>query len=377
VGPVSFEAAEALYDQARDAVERRQYDLAMTQFDRLIDAKTARIDAAMYWKAYVQAKVADRTAALTTLAALQKDFARSRWVKDAKALEMEIRQAAGQPVNAEAQNDEELKLLALRGLMQSDPETTLPILERMLTGSNSLRVKDRALFVLSQSRSPRARDVIVAIAKGNDNPDLQAKAIQYLGVLGTAESRDVLAEIYRTSSDLAVKRAILRSYMTLGDRDRLAALAKSEASVELRTEAVRQLGAMGAGAALADLYQTETSPEVKKRILRGMAMGGGSDRLIAIVKSEKDPDLRKTAIQSLGMTRRGGSTEALTSLYASDTTQDVREAVIQALFLQQQAKALVDLARAEKNPELKKSIVSKLATMRSKESTDYLLELLK
>ena len=40
---------------------------------------------------------------------------------------------------------------------------------------------------------------------------------------------------------------------------------------------------------------------------------------------------------------------------------------------------LTDLLReaAEKNPELKKDIVSKLALMKSKEATDYLLELLK
>jgi len=38
---------------------------------------------------------------------------------------------------------------------------------------------------------------------------------------------------------------------------------------------------------------------------------------------------------------------------------------------------LVDLARAEKNFELKREIVSKLSLMKSKDATDYLLELLK
>jgi len=56
---------------------------------------------------------------------------------------------------------------------------------------------------------------------------------------------------------------------------------------------------------------------------------------------------------------------------------DVKKAVINALFLQQNATALVTLARAEKNTELKKEIVQKLSVMKSKEATDYLLELLK
>ena len=75
--------------------------------------------------------------------------------------------------------------------------------------------------------------------------------------------------------------------------------------------------------------------------------------------------------------KRAGTTEALTSIYASDASPDVRKAVVNALFLQNNATALVSLARAEKNPEMKKEIVSKLSLMKSKEATDYLLELLK
>jgi HEAT repeat protein len=373
----AIDSTEALYDQAREAIEQNQYDRAVEQFNRLIVWKTPRTDAAMYWKAYSLAKLTERTAALTTLAELEKQFAGSRWIKDAKALEVEIRQASGQAVTVESQNDEELKLLALRGLMQSDPDRSLPILERMLSSQNSLRVKDRALFVLSQSRSPRTRELIAGIAKGNANPDLQLKAIRYLGIMGGTDTRDLLAEIYRGSSDVTVKRAVLRSYMTSGDRDRLLALAKSEPSPELRGEAVQQLGALGASAALFDLYQTETSMEIKKRILRAIAMGGGADRVIALAKTEKDPELRRTAIQSLGMMGRTDSTEALTSIYAADQSLEIRKAVVQALFIQHQAKTLVDLARAEKNPELKKDIVTKLSMMRSKDATDYLLELLK
>ena len=75
--------------------------------------------------------------------------------------------------------------------------------------------------------------------------------------------------------------------------------------------------------------------------------------------------------------KRTSTTEALTSIYASDATPDVRKAVVNALFIQNNAGALVSLARNEKNSEMKKDIVSKLSMMKSKEATDYLLELLK
>jgi hypothetical protein len=55
----------------------------------------------------------------------------------------------------------------------------------------------------------------------------------------------------------------------------------------------------------------------------------------------------------------------------------VKRSIINALFIQQNAPALVTIARSESNPGLKKEAVSRLSIMHSKEATDYLMELLK
>jgi len=369
--------ADDLYERARDLIENGRFDRAIVEFDRVIALKSRLTDAAMFWKAYSLAKLGQRADALTAIADLTKQFPESKWLRDAKALEVEVRQASGQTVSPASQDDEELKLMALRGIMQSDPEQALPVLEKMLTGSNSPKVKDRALFVLSQSRSARARDIIAGVAKGNANPDLQLRAIRYLGLMGGADSRQVLVDVYRSSNDPAVKRAILRGYMQSGDRERLFGLAKSETDPSLRAEAVRQLGLMNARGELEQLYSSESSADVKKQILQAMFLGGDSDRLIELAKSEKDPELRKTAIRNLGLMKRAGTGDALVSIYNADSSVDVKKAVINALFIQTNATALVTLARAEKNLDLKKDIVSKLSTMKSKEAMDYLMELLK
>ena len=376
-GPGAAEdRADELYDQGREAIEDGRYDRAVDRFNRLIEMKTNRTDAALYWKAYAQNKLGQRSEALTTLAELEKSFRDSRWMKDAKALEIDIRQSFGQTVSPEAQSDEELKMYALNALMQSDPERALPAIEKILSGSNSIKLKEKALFVLTQSRSARAREILATIAKGGANPDLQLRAIRYIGIMGGADSRPILDDVYRSSTDPAVKRAILQSFMTSQDRARLLSLAKTEKDASLRGQAVHWLGVMHADAELAELYQTETSVEVKKAILQAMFVGN-SDKLIDLAKNEKDPELRRAAIHNLGLMRRPGSTEALTAIYASDTNTDVRKAVINALFLQQNAGALITLARAEKNVEMKKEIVQKLALIHSKEAMDYLAELLK
>lgn len=55
----------------------------------------------------------------------------------------------------------------------------------------------------------------------------------------------------------------------------------------------------------------------------------------------------------------------------------MRKAVIEAFFIQGNARALIRLARAEKDPQTKRSIIEKLSVMGSGEATDYLLEFLK
>jgi HEAT repeat protein len=262
--------------------------------------------------------------------------------------------------------------------MRSDEDRALGIIDQMLKGNNSIKVKERALFVLSQSRSPRAQQIIGDAAKGNLNPDLQLKAIHYLGIMGRSETnRQILADAYRASADPAVKRAVLRSFMLSQDRERLLSVAKTESAPELRGEAVRQLGLIHAASELTDLYGSEQSPEVKKHILQAMFLGNMTDKLIELSKTEKDPDVRRSAIHNLGLLHNPAAGDALASIYRSDTDSETRKTIVNALFIQNNAKTLVELARAEKNPEMKKEIVAKLSLMKSKEATDYLMELLK
>ena len=58
---------------------------------------------------------------------------------------------------------------------------------------------------------------------------------------------------------------------------------------------------MGAHDELWQLYQKETSVDVKKQILQAMFVGGNSHRLIELAKTEKDPELRATAVRNLGL----------------------------------------------------------------------------
>jgi HEAT repeat protein len=364
------------YTEGYDAISEAKWDRAIAQLNRVVEMKGPKADGALYWKSYAQNRLGQRAEALTTIAELTRSFPNSPYIKSARALEVEVRRDVGQPVRPQDQTDEDLKLMAIQALQNSSPEQAIPMLEKVLAGSSSPRVKERALFVLAQSDSPRAREIVRNLAKGGSTPELQSKAIQYLGVHGGSESRAMLGEVYSASNDVDVKRRILRAFMVAGEKDRLWKAAQGEQNADLRAEAVRQLGVMGAHEELWQLYQKETSVDVKKQVIKAMFVGGNADRMIDLARTEKTPDLRREAIRSLGLMGSKKTGDALVQIYGTDRDPDVRKGVIQGLFLQGNAAALVGLARKEDDMTLKREIVQKLSLMDSKIATDFMIELL-
>ena len=311
----SRESESSAYRRGTRALDDRRYEDAVKSFDAVIESKGTRADGALYWKAYGLNKLGKRSEALASLDQLQRDFASSAWLNDAKALRLEVQQSSGQPVSPESQSDEDLKLLAINGLMHSDPERAIPLLEGVLKdGKSSPKVKERALFVMAQSRSPKSRESIMAIARGGGNPDLQVKAIEYLGIVG----------------------------------------AQSE---------------------VGQLYSNNASPHVKEAIINSLMMSKNVDKLAEIARSETDQRIRTSAIERLGMIRSERTAELLVSMYSGDAT--AKRAVANALHMQRNTRQLVELARKESDPKMKRELVERLSTMRDKEATDYMMELLK
>src|SRR5262249_27062557 len=219
-----FERMHDTYSRGLNALDNRDYDRALRDFDQYYkvasERKEPRAEGALYWKAYALSKLGRRDDALATLAQLEKSYPSSRWLNDAKALQLEVRQASGQGGSPESQTDEDLKLIAINSLINTDAERMVPLLEKLLAGPKaSPRLRSRALFVLAQSRNARGGEIIAKYAKGPGNPDVQLKAVEYLGIYGTPQNKQVLADVYSSSNDPALKRAVLRAYIIAKDKD--------------------------------------------------------------------------------------------------------------------------------------------------------------
>jgi hypothetical protein len=370
---------DRLYQTGQSLLDSKQWEQAVDAFSLVVSRGGARADGALYWKAYGLKKLGKRDDALAAIAELRKSYASSRWLDDAKALELEVRQASGQTVSPESESDDDLKLMALNGIMQSDPERAFPLLENWIKGSASPKLRQRAVYVLAQSSSPKAQQMLEQIARGSGNPDLQLRAISYMSERRKANTTQILAEIYASSNDLQVKRQILNAYEQSRDKDRLLQVARTEKAPELRSLAINYLGNINGQPELWQLYQSETTAEGKQQILQHMHNNGNADKLLEVVRTEKDPKLRRVAIQVLASQRTGATADALAAIYASEQDPQVKQSILDSFHSQQNAKALIDMARAEKDPKLKLRIVERISNMagRSKEAADYLAELLK
>ncbi len=371
------------YEAGLSLLSRRDYDKAILRFDQVISQKSIRADAATYHKAYALYRLGRSSDATTALGALKKEYPKSPYLKDASVLEQAVRQSSGQPVRADQADDEELKMLALNALVHSDPERALPLIEGVLNGANSLQLKRQAIFVLAQSPQPRAREILMSLAKGGGNPDLQRHAIRYIATGGKrGASSAELREIYDSTQDVEIKKAVLQAWGQSGDMVNLLTVAGGNsvalADLELRKSAVNELGNAGAVQDLWTIYQKEQNRDLKMSILSRLGSLGAADRLSDVIKSEKDAEIRRRAIRSLGSMRADKSAAALTDLYAREDDVENKKAIISALGNQNNGEALVAIARKETNMTMKREIVSRLSNMtRNKAAMDYMLEIIK
>jgi hypothetical protein len=368
---------ESQYSNGLRAIDEHQYEQALTEFNNVVSRAGSRAEGGLYWKAYVLNKLGRAADAQGAIDQLRKTYPNSRWLDDAKALELEVKQTKG-PVSPDAESDEDLKILALNGLMQSDPDKALPQVEKMLQGSHSPKLKRNALTVIAQSNSPQAQQLLEKIARGS-NPDIQVRAISYLAAKRDANTPKVLMEIYTSTSDAAVKQAVLNTFNVRNNRDQLFNIAKSEREGALRSTAINRLGDVDGQPELWQMYQSESTPEGKINILSVMLHNGNIDKLTEVARNDKDAKVRQKAIQVIAQQDGGNPSNVLVSLYASEQDDKVKQSIIDNVSNSRNCKPLVDLAKAEtKNTQMKIRIFQRLSNMTKtcSAANDYMLEIL-
>ena len=254
--------------------------------------------------------------------------------------------------------DEELALAAMEGLMAQPAERALPIIKKVLAGSQSTLVKRRALFVLSQINSPEALDILTQTARSAD-ADMRGEAIRSIGIGGDPKALDALLPIYN-AGDADVKEEVLQAWMIAGRKESVYQAALSAKTEEEANDAIRMLGVMGA---TDELRKLGDKPNAAGGLVQAYAISGDLASLRKIAEGNGERSVRVDAVRSIGIIGSDAARTALRDIYSGSTDQEIKEAALQGLMIADDEQGVLALYRGAKTSEEKRSLMRMLSMM--------------
>jgi hypothetical protein len=255
-------------------------------------------------------------------------------------------------------DEESLALAALEGLMLQPEERALPILKKVLGGSQSVLVKQRALFVLSQVDASEAQTLLVDTARSSD-PVLRAEAIRDIGISGNPKSLPVLQQIYERA-DAKVKQQVLEAWLISDSKNEVFQAAINAKSEEDANEAIRILSAMGARD---ELRKVGEARKPNRSLVEAYAVAGDLASLRKIVASNGEISARRDAVRDIGIIDSDEARTALRQIYSSSQETEIREAALQGMVVCNDEQGVMALYRASKNAEEKRMLLRTLSAM--------------
>ncbi len=257
-------------------------------------------------------------------------------------------------------DDEALALAALEGLLAQPGNRALPIIKKVLAGSQTPLVKQRALFVLSQIDEPEARDILTQMARSPD-ATMRGEAIRNIGIGGDRKSLDALQAIYNAGGQ-DVKDQVLQAWLIAGHKEAVYQAALNAKSEEEAGKATHMLAAMGA---TEELRKLGDKPNASSGLLQAYAISGDLVSLRKVAEGSGTPAIRAEATRNIGIIQSEEARTALRDIYARSGDGEVRDAALQGLLIAHDDAGVLALYRAAKSSEEKRTLLRTLMTMDS------------
>jgi HEAT repeat protein len=253
---------------------------------------------------------------------------------------------------------EELALAAMEGLMAQSSERALPIIKKVLNGSQTTLVKKRALFVLSQIEGPEAEEILIQMSRSSDAA-LRSEAIRSIGIGGHDKSLAALQEIYK-AGDADVKEQVLHAWLIADRKEEVYQAALNAKSEDEAAEAIHILGAMDA---VEELRKLGDRPNASRKLVNAYAISGDLASLRKIAETGADVSLRAEAVQQIGIIGDDAARAALREIYSRSTDAKIKEAALQGLLIADDEQGVLALYRAATTAEEKRALLRTLTTM--------------
>jgi HEAT repeat protein len=407
--------ADSLYRLARRAMADENYRRAARLFGELVDQypKSDYAGDALYYRAYSLYQLGsqrDLRDAVDAIERQARDYSDASSREDAKTLRTRIESAQARRGDADAaqkvaekaselgkehgcpNEDDDMRIAALQGLMQMDAESALPILRQVLAkrGSCTENLRKHAVFIVSQKRADEATSLLLDVARSDPSEEVRGEAIQWLGQSHSARAVTALDSIASNATDDAILEKAIFALSQTHDERSDAALRRiasdSRKSAHARTQAIFWFGQTHRDADdmrfLRDLFSRSRDEEIQGSIIQAMAQAHTPEAMRWLIDLARDKSLsieaRKNALFWAGQS--GADLRQFVALY--DEMKGQTEIQNQLIFVFSQRRdrdaidKLMDIATNDPDRDLRKQAIFWLGQSHDPRVQKFLLDLI-
>jgi HEAT repeat protein/tetratricopeptide repeat protein len=379
--------------RAKDYIADEQWTRAIAELRAVVaDPKDKSRDEALYWLAHSLNQAGDSAAAITTIRRLEREYPTSLWVKPAGSLRVDI-----------AVHLQRSDVLWWMAVPPAPPAPVVPAAPR----APSVPPAAPTPPVFATPPAPAAPPVPPPPPARGHRPLPPPAAPPVAPAFPTppVPPGAWLPEEYRPDADIRIqaldrlmvtdatrvipilKQIVLASENTREASRALFVLAQSGkpearktvvqvamlASEPVRIAAVKELGRFGGPDASQDLMRVYANSDLAVKMQVVTSLGERAERtaLLQIAKAEKDPSVKATAIVTAGQAGGPEVREQLRLLY-KQVGMDAKRPIILGLFSARAEDELIRIADEEKDPQLRAEALMRLRLLGTTKAKAYL-----
>jgi HEAT repeat protein len=406
---------DSLWRAARQALNRGDYAAAANLYGDVMRRfpNSTRAGDALYWSAFALYKNDDLDHARSLLVTQQRRYPKAATLHDGDALLARIQaalakqgdsnaaawlaehaRAAGDTAGSKScpgeDDEDDVRVAALNGLLQMDATNALPILKKVLArrDSCSAALRRKAVFIVSQKRDAETENILLDVAQHDPDAEVRQQGVFWLSQVPTDRSVNLLDSILRTTDDEELpEKAIFALSQQHSPRaaEILRAYADNlRAPLDAREKAIFWLGQQHSSenaAFLRGLYAKLTEEDLKEKVIFSLSQMGGTENgrwLMDIALNEREAiEMRKKALFWAG--QRGADLGQLVTLYDRMQDEEMKEQLIFVYSQRHEAAALdklIAIAKTEQNRELRKKAVFWLGQSHDPRAAQALMEII-
>jgi hypothetical protein len=382
-------------DRAKDYIADERWRPAITELRAAAaDPKESSRDEALFWLAHSHNQAGDPASAVETIHRLEQDFPKSRWVKPARSLKIEIAQRlrrtdvlmwTAQPAPAPAPPVPPVGPTPPRSAAPPTPAPAPEMHTPRPPMPRPFRVAPPPPTPPTPAPSrppslptPPPHRVWVTY---DADPDLELR-IQAMGSLILADSDEAVKVIpmlrdiaLEASNPGSARRALFALTQSNRPEARSTVLEVAKRGAEpVQIEAVRALGRFrgtDVSTALMQVYAVGGEP-VKYQVVQSLGQRAETKSLVRIVESEENQPVRHAAIQTLGRTP-GGS--AYLRLMYDKVSFASKRPIILGLFNARDVDGLIRIHTRERQLTLRRDVLERLRLLGTPQAKQYLEQL--